>query len=331
VTLVKTGFIPIPPGPKPGFDHADVYRDGSGARRLYVAHTGADRVDVIDCTTNTYLRSLPDHPGVAGVLVDAAQDLLFTSDRAGSQVSVYRCSEEELLARVGVEEYPNGLAYDTTRARLFSFNLGEPLGKNCTASVVDLDRQRVVGTIPLPGRPRWAVYDAATDRVFVNIRDPAQVLVIDPESLGSDRAIAVPAEGPHGLWVDGQRLFCAADGQALVVLHRDTGAVLGALPLPGAPDVIMLDAGLGHLYVAIGEPGVVCVVDTERLEVLETVPTEEGAHTMGIDPESHTVYAFFPGSMGAAVYVDRSSAGYPASTARRTPRRPVSRARSNRR
>ena len=48
MTLVKTGFIPIPPGPKPGFDHADVYRDGSGARRLYVAHTGADRVDVID-------------------------------------------------------------------------------------------------------------------------------------------------------------------------------------------------------------------------------------------------------------------------------------------
>src|SRR5438128_2129189 len=143
MALVRTGYIPIPPGAKPGFDHADVYDDGSGSCRLYVAHTGADRVDVIDCTRNTYLRSLPDHPGVAGVMIHADQNLLFTSDRAASQVSVYGCSDEELLARVGVGEHPNGLAYDSTRARLFSFNLGEPLGENCTASVVDLDRQRV--------------------------------------------------------------------------------------------------------------------------------------------------------------------------------------------
>jgi hypothetical protein len=38
VTLIRTGFIPIPPGRKPGFDHADVYPAG---RRMYVAHTGA--------------------------------------------------------------------------------------------------------------------------------------------------------------------------------------------------------------------------------------------------------------------------------------------------
>jgi hypothetical protein len=65
-----------------GFDHADLYRHASGSALLYVAHTGADRVDVIDCTSNTFLRSLPHHPGVAGVLIEAGQDLLFTSDRA---------------------------------------------------------------------------------------------------------------------------------------------------------------------------------------------------------------------------------------------------------
>jgi hypothetical protein len=143
-----------------------------------------------------------------------------------------------------------------------------------------------------------------TDRVFANIREPAQILAIDAGSLEIDRAIAVPAEGPHGLWVDGERVFCAADGHALVVLHRDTGAVLATLPLPGRPDVIMLDAELAHLYVAIGDPGVVCVVDADRLELLETVRTEEGAHTIGVDAESHTVYAFMPASAGAAVYAD---------------------------
>lgn len=303
--LVRSGFIAIPAGPGPGFDHADLYRDSSGAARLYVAHTGAHRVDVIDCAAGAYLRSLPGHPGVAGVLIDASQDLLFTSDRAAAQVSIYRCSREELLGRVEVGEHPNGLAFDPGRGRLFCFNLGQPVGQDCTASVVALDRQQVIATIPLPGRPRWAVCDPATDLVFVNIRDPAQVLAFGAGSLATARAFDVPAEGPHGLWLDGERLFCAADGRALVVLHRDTGAVLGTVALPGAPDVLMHDPGLGHLYIAIGEPGVICVVDSDRLDVLETVPTERGAHTLGIDPQSHAIYAFLRESEGAAVYLDQ--------------------------
>ena len=63
MALEKVGFIPIPRGTQPGFDHADVYRrEAPAASRLYVAHTGADRIDVIDCLTNSYLGSLPDCP-----------------------------------------------------------------------------------------------------------------------------------------------------------------------------------------------------------------------------------------------------------------------------
>jgi DNA-binding beta-propeller fold protein YncE len=302
--LVRSGFIAIPAGPAPGFDHADVYRDGPGGSRLYVAHTGADRVEVIDCAAGARLRALPSHPGVAGVLIDQAADLLFTSDRSAAQVSVYRCPDEQLLARVRVGPHPNGLAFDPSRRRLFTFNLGDPPGQGCTASVISLDRRQVIATIPLPGRPRWAAYDPETDQVFVNIRDPAQVLAIDAGSLTVGKAIDVPAAGPHGLWLDGQRLFCAADGGALVVLHRDTGAVLGTVPLPGVPDVVMYDPALRHLYIAVGDPGVICVVDTGRLHLLETVPTEPGAHTLGIDPDRHAVYAFLPARSGAAIYLD---------------------------
>jgi hypothetical protein len=131
------------------------------------------------------------------------------------------------------------------------------------------------------------------------------VLAIGAASLSISRAIDVPAVGPHGLWLDGERLFCAADGGALIALHRDTESVLGTVPLPGAPDVIMNDPALRHLYIAIGEPGVICVVDTGRLRLLETVPTEPGAHTLGIDPGRHAVYALLPASSGAAVYLDQ--------------------------
>ena len=305
MALVPAGFIPVPPGSAPGFDHADVYLAGAGAPLLYVAHTGADRVDVIDCGANAFLRSLPGHPGVAGILVDGGAGLLFTSDRSAAQVSIYRCPDETLAGRVAVGERPNGLAYDPGRRRLLSFNLGEPIGENCTASVVDVDEGSAAATIALPGRPRWAAFDPGCDRVFANIADPAQIVVIDVARSRIDRVIEVPMAGPHGLWVHDGLLFCAADARVLAVLRSDTGAVVAEVLLPGVPDVVMLDPGTGHLYVAVGDPGVVCVIDSASRALIETVTTGPGAHTIAVEPGSHTLYAFLPAAMGAGVYVDR--------------------------
>jgi len=303
MSLTRVGFVAVPPGAASGFDHADVSRK---ARRMYVAHTGANRVDVLDCRTRGFLHSLPELPGVAGVLIDEEHDLLFTSDRGAARVSIFRCSGEQLLAQVAVGPRPNGLAYDGRRQHLYAFNLGEPMGENCTLSVVAIGSNEVIAELALPGRPRWAAYDRERDCVFANIREPAEIVVIDCARLEIARRLAVPSAGPHGLWLDGSRLFCAADGGTLVVLDRDDGQVLASLPLPGMPDVVMHDAQVRRLYVAIGDPGVVCSFDSERLEPLETVETEQGAHTCGWDPVDRCLYVFCPESGGALVLEERS-------------------------
>lgn len=306
MALTRIGFIPIPPGKEPSFDHADIYRGQSPATsRLYVAHTGADRIEIIDCHTNSYVGALSELPGVAGVLIDSEQDFLFSSDRGCDRVSIYRCSDETLLGRIEVGDRPNGLAYDPTRLRLLVFNIGDPPGVNCTVSVVAVDEMRVIATIPLPGRPRWAVYDAVTEQVYANVREPAQIVVLNAKQLEIARTVNVPTAGPHGLAIAGERLFCAADGGALVALDRDSGAVLGSVTLPGEPDVVMHDPALARLYVAIGSPGVVSVIDAQRLVTLETVQTESGAHTIGWNANTRTLYAFLPGSGGAAVFAEQ--------------------------
>src|SRR5580765_5878722 len=298
--LEPVGFVSLPPGRCAGFDHADVY---TPERRIYVANTGADRVDVVDCADKRHLRSLPDLPGVAGVLIDASDDLLFTSDRDCARVSAFRCSDEELLGRVAVGPHPNGLAYDRAARRLYSFNLGEPLGENCSASVIDVGALEVVAELPLPGRPRWAVYDEVRQVVYANIRDPSVIAIIDCGRVEIVKAFEVPSVGPHGLWLDGARLLCAADGGHLVALDRDTGTVLQSLPLPGVPDVVWHDAELRRLYVAVGEPGVVCTFSTDGdLAQRGMTETEAGAHTLTVDPASHHVYVFCPERGGAAVY-----------------------------
>jgi DNA-binding beta-propeller fold protein YncE len=304
VGLVRTGFIPIPPGSKPGFDHADVHRK---RRRLYVAHTGADRIDVIDCEARAYLGALPvELPGVAGVLIDEEHDRLFSSDRGAARISVFRCADEQLLGQTEVGPHPNGLAYDRRRRRLYSFNLGDPVGKNCSASVVDVASRSLVVELPLPGRPRWALYDPHRDVVYANIQQPAQIVVLNCGRAAIERAFEVPSAGPHGLWLDSGRLFCAADGGNLVILDSESGEVRASLPLPGVPDVVMHDPELKRLYVAIGDPGLVCSFDSERLEQVETVETEQGAHTTGWDPIGGALYVFSPDSGGAAVYEERA-------------------------
>ena len=307
MTLRRVGFTAVPPGAKAGFDHADTYLDPRGSR-LYVAHTGADRLDVLDCKSGAYLRSIAGFPGVAGVLIDSANDLLFTSDRSAARVSILRASDGAMVGQVAVDPRPNGLAFDPKARNLYSFNLGEPAGTNCTVSVVSVDTLRVVATLRLPGRPRWAVFDALTRSVYANIGDPALIVVIDCDSLAISRSISVRVAGPHGLAIVGEHggssLWCAADAGQLVVLEPRSGAVSASLPLRGTPDVVMYDRDLHRVYVAVGSPGTVTVFDTQRRLELETIVTEEGAHTIGWDPVSRRLFVFQPKSCGVAIYED---------------------------
>ena len=89
----------------------------------------ADRIDIIDCLTNSHLGFLPDVPGVAGILIDSEQDFLFSSDRGCARVSIYRCSDETLLGRVAVGDRPNGLAYDPVAASSVRVQYRRPAGR----------------------------------------------------------------------------------------------------------------------------------------------------------------------------------------------------------
>ena len=55
---------------------------------------------------------------------------------------------------------------------------------------------------------------------------------------------------------------------------------------------------------AIGNPGVIDVIDIGNMRRLEVVPTEAGAHTLALDRKRRKIYAFLPRSHRAAVLVD---------------------------
>jgi DNA-binding beta-propeller fold protein YncE len=309
MSLEHLGFVDLPAHTgQGGFDHAAIHQKTS---RLYVAHTANDALDVIDCNQDTYLHSVPNLRAVAGALVSDERDLVFTSNRGENTVGIFAPEHEEQVATIGVGIRPNGLAYDPKRNLLLAANVGDPaIPDSFTVSIVDCEQRRLIASVPMPGRTRWTIFEPETSRFYVNISDPAQIVVIsavNPTQV--ERIMDIPAVGPHGLDLDSERgrLFCACDGKKLVCLDAHSGRILAEAYLSGAPDVIFFNPVLKHLYVAVGDPGVIDVFDTEAIRLIETISTERGAHTIAFNQQTHRVYAFLPQSHRAAVYKDKGN------------------------
>jgi DNA-binding beta-propeller fold protein YncE len=304
--LRQLGYIDLPPSRSDvGFDHADIH---AATDRLYVAHTSNDTIDVIDVVDDRYLESIPGFTGVAGALVYEPRDLVFASNRGEDTVSIFTPRAERDAFKVAVGVKPNGLAFDPARNILLAANLGDTaIPDSYSVSVVDIARQERIAEIKVPGTTRWTIYDAARETFFVNISSPGKIIAIDardPSKIA--RTIDVPAAGPHGLDLDATtgRLLCACDAGVLVAMDATSGRVLGDVALSGAPDVVFLHPQYRRLYVAIGNPGVIDVIDIDKLRREEVVSTERGAHTLAIDRKRHKLYAFLPRSHRAVVFAN---------------------------
>jgi DNA-binding beta-propeller fold protein YncE len=305
MALRLLGHIELPPNrSKGGFDHADVHQRTD---RLYVAHTSNDAVDVIDTARDRYIESISGFTAVAGTLVSETRGLVFTSNRGEDTVSVFAPGIERQAFKIPVGVKPNGLAFDSIRGILIVANVGDPLILNSySVSVVDLARRERIAEVNVPGRTRWAIYNESREVFFVNIASPARIIAIDArDPTKISREYDIPAAGPHGLDLDPAtgRLMCACDAGILLAIDPDPGDVLGDVGLSGAPDVIfLLQRSFGRLYVAVGDPGVIDVIDVETMRREEVVTTEAGAHTLALDRKRNKVYAFLPESHRAAIF-----------------------------
>jgi len=304
--LIHIGKVDLPEHDQQGgFDHATIH---FGTNRLYVAHTINNSIDIIDCAADRYLASIPDLKGVAGALVSEERGLVFTSNRGENTVSIFAAGDEQNMVKVHVGLRPNGLSFDPQRGLLLAANVGNPdIPDSFTLSIVDIQKREMLHSIPTPGRTRWTIFDAQRGEFFINISEPAQIIVVAAEHPDCvARTIMIPTTGPHGLDLDPitGRLFCACDTSKLITLEAGSGKILDTAELSGPPDVIFFNRWLKHLYVAIGDPGVIDVYDTDTYSRLETVSTEKGAHTLAFDARYNKVYAFAPQSHCGLVFSD---------------------------
>ncbi len=294
MSLQLRGDVVLPQHATGGFDHGDVH---APTGRVFVAHTANDTVDVLDGKS---VHSIGGCPEGSGVLCTRGDDaLVFAAARAAGKVLVLDPLSYEVKAEIGVGPKPNGLAWDDGRHQLLVADVDD-----FRARLLDPSTGGTIATTQLPGRPRWCVFDSKRNRFLVNVREPACVVALAGGTATLQAQIEISAAGPHGLDLDsdGDRAFVACDAGSLIGLDLTRDAEVASLTIGGEPDAIWFNAKRQLLYVAIGEPGLIDVVDCRRMTLAERVGTERGAHTTAFDLDRQRLYVFQPQSCRAAVY-----------------------------
>jgi DNA-binding beta-propeller fold protein YncE len=260
----------------------------SAARHLYISRS--THVIVLDLDSGKTVGEIADTPGVHGIALAPDLGRGFTSNGREGTVSIFDLKTLATTTKVKVGDNPDAILYDRSSKRVFTFN-----GKSQDSTAIDAASGKVLGTIKLDGKPEFAAADGKGE-VFVNIEDRSELTVIDPKNLVvTTKWPLAPCEEPSGLSIDKKhrRLFVGCDNKMMAVVDADTGKVLATPAIGDGVDATAYDDDTHLAFASCGE-GVLTVVKEEspdKFSVAETVPTQQGARTMALDPKTHNAYS----------------------------------------
>jgi YVTN family beta-propeller protein len=271
-----------------GGEYFDYITVDAAARRVYLSH--GTEVKVLDADSFAEVGAIAGLKRCHGVALVPDLNRGFISDGSSGQTVIFDIKTLQKIGQVKAEADADSILYDPASKHIFVFN-GEPN----SATVINPSNGAVLATIPLGGAPEQAVSDGQ-GMIFDNLEDKNEVIAIDSRTLAiKSRWPVAPAGRPVAISMDRahRRLFISGrNPKLLVVMDADSGKIIGPeFPIGDRVDTNIFDPGPGIVAAATGE-GVINVFhedSPDKLGVLETVKTEYGAKTMGLDTKTHNL------------------------------------------
>jgi YVTN family beta-propeller protein len=282
--LLKRYDLGAAPG---GKEYWDYITFDASTRRLYISHN--TEVKVVDADSGAIVGSIPDLKRVHGIVVRDDLGWGFISDGGADEVVVFDLKTLKATGHIKTGGNPDCIIYDPASKHIFTMN-----GKTNDASVIDPSSLAVVATIPIGGRPEYAVPDGH-GTIYDNVEDKNEVVAIDSmaNTVKSHWPIA-PAEEATAIDLDVQhrRLFIGGRNKVLAIMNADSGKVVQNFPIGAGVDTNIFEPATGMLFVAARE-GTLHVYhedSPDNFRVVETVKTEFGARNMALDPKTHQLF-----------------------------------------
>jgi DNA-binding beta-propeller fold protein YncE len=267
------------------FDYITV---DSAARRVYLSH--GTEIKVMDADTGALVGNITGLKQDHGVAVATEFNRGFISDGAQAKVIVFDLTTLKVSGEVEADKDADCVIYDPFSKRVFVMD-GDPHN----STVIDAKSGSVVGKIDLGGGPEFAVADGK-GTVYINLEDKSELVAIDSNSLKiKSRWPLAPAGAPTALAMDIQhhRLFSAGrNPQMMVVLDSDTGKIVQSFPISAGVDAAAYDPETGMIFVSTREGKVHAFHEDSpgKFSEAETITTEYGAKTMGLDTKTHKLF-----------------------------------------
>jgi DNA-binding beta-propeller fold protein YncE len=245
---------------------------------------------VVDADTGKIVGDIADTPGVHGIALAPDLSRGFTSNGREGTVSIFDLGTLKLLSKVAdVGQNPDAILFDPATRRVFTFN-----GGSHDATAIDATNGKIVGKIPLGGKPEFGVTTGAGE-IFVNIEDKSELVSLDPSALKvKARWSLAPCEEPSGLAIDikNRRLFAGCDNKMMAIVNADSGKVISTVPIGEHVDANRFDPETGLAFASCGDGSMTVVHEDspDRFTVVQSVATERGARTMELDSKTHDLY-----------------------------------------
>jgi len=298
VILAAATLAAIPAAAQKSFKLADRVKLGGEGGWDYLAYDGdakrvfitrGTHVMVVDAKT---LKATDDITGLAGIHGVALAPELgrgFITSGGDDMLAIFDLKTLKVLDKVKVGGRPDAVLYDASAKRVYTFN-----AKTQDSTVVHAATGKIVGTVPLGGKPETGVADGKGN-VYVNLEDRSEIVRIDTTKLKvAEHYPMAGCDEPSALAIDvaHRRLFAGCASKIVAVVDPDAGKLVTTVDICSGVDAGAFNPKTQQIFMSCGD-GMLTVIHQDspgKYSVVQNVPTAKGARTMALDTESNTVY-----------------------------------------
>ena len=305
LTLERTIDLPSGTGK---FDHFAFDLTGN---RLFIAATGNHSVEVLDLKDGKVTESLTGMGKPHGLAWVPAGNVLYASDGIQGDLKIFAGAPLNQAKAVKLSEDADDMVYDAKSKLLYVGHGGSDPANPAGVAVVDTTTRALLTDLPVASHPEGLEIDSKEDRIFVNVAEAGEVVVIDGTSHAQTatwKLTRAKDNVPLAYDDEHQLLFVACRTPSrLVVLDARSGSELADLPSDAGADDLFYDQDEHRLYLIAGGGAIdIYGIDgNKNVRATGVVPTAPGAKTGLLVPSQHALFVGAPASSGkdAALFV----------------------------
>jgi DNA-binding beta-propeller fold protein YncE len=247
---------------------------------------------VVDAATGKTVADISGQKRNHGVAIAPAAGRGFITDGQDASVTVFDLKTYAVLGTVKTADDADGVIFDPASGKVLVV-CGDAGMMVPISADIDLKTGKVDTAVDLGGKPEFLAADGQ-GKAYINLVDKDQIAVVDTKAMKvlSHWPVA-PGGSPVGMAMDttNRRLFIGCrKPQKLIVMNADDGKILADLPIGAGVDATKFAAG--DAFASCGDGTLTVIRETApgKFGVVQTVKTQRGARTMGVDPSTRTVY-----------------------------------------